>query len=98
MSDNASRSQMLRVPTPLVDAVKELSRLHRSGYTSAILTGLQDLIASVDDTADNVSSVTAGKTDTALIAELISNLDERIAVKLAPIQERLEERLEALEK
>ena len=95
MSDNTPPSQMLRVPTPLVDAVKELSRLHRSGYTSAVLTGLQHLIASIDSTADSVNSVAAGKSDTELLAELIAGLDERIATQVAVQVAQLEERMSA---
>jgi hypothetical protein len=40
-------SQMLRVPTALIDAVKELSRLYREGYTHAVITGVQQLIANL---------------------------------------------------
>ena len=97
MSDTQPPSQMLRVPSALVDAVKELSRLHRSGYTSAVLTGLQQLIASLDSTADSVASVAAGKSDTELLAELISGLDERIATQVAAHVAQLEQRIEQLE-
>lgn len=92
-SDNIPPSQMLRVPSALIDAVKELSRLHRSGYTSAVLTGLQQLIASIDSAADSVASVTGGKSDTELLAELISGLDERIATQVAAHVAQLEQRL-----
>lgn len=81
-------SQMIRVPTPLVDAVKELSRLHRQGYTRAILTGLQQLIASVDSNADSATLsvrdsdiTTASRIDSEVIAGMI-------AAALAPIQEQ----------
>ena len=95
MSDNIPPSQMLRVPSALVDAVKELSRLHRSGYTSAVLTGLQQLIAAIDSSVDSVSSVAAGKSDTELLAELIAGLDERIAAQVAVQVAQLEERMSA---
>jgi DNA repair exonuclease SbcCD ATPase subunit len=49
MSDENKPSQMLRVPTPLIDAVRELSRLHRQGKTSEVLAGLDDLIFTLDD-------------------------------------------------
>jgi chromosome segregation ATPase len=49
MSDENKPSQMLRVPTPLIDAVRELSRLHRQGKTSEVLAGLDDLIKTLDD-------------------------------------------------
>ncbi|BAZ36715.1 hypothetical protein NIES4101_26350 (plasmid) [Calothrix sp. NIES-4101] len=46
--DGSKPSQMLRVPTPLIDAVKELSRLHRQGLTHEVLSGLDDLIKSLE--------------------------------------------------
>jgi len=97
MSENTPPSQMIRVPSALVDAVKELSRLHRSGYTSAVLTGLQQLIASIDSTADSVASVTGGKSDTELLAELLAGLDERIATQVAVQVAQLQQRIEQLE-
>ena len=93
MSESTPPSQMIRVPSALVNAVKELSRLHRSGYTSAVLTGLQHLIASIDSTADSVSSVSGGKSDTELLAELIAGLDERIAAQVAVQVGQLEQRM-----
>jgi hypothetical protein len=52
-------SQMIRVPTPLVDAVRELARLHRAGRTKAVLEGVQRLITAIDsDTAVDIDSVT----------------------------------------
>ncbi len=41
-------SKMIRVPTPLIEAVKELSRLHRQGRTKAVLEGVEKLIAAID--------------------------------------------------
>ncbi len=93
MGNNTPPSQMIRVPSPLINAVKELSKLHRSGYTSAVITGLQQLIASIDSTADSVARVTAGKSDAELIAELIAGLDERIATQVAAHVAQLEQRL-----
>ncbi|NDJ25713.1 Hpt domain-containing protein [Nostoc sp. B(2019)] len=46
------KSEMIRVPTPLKSAVKELSRLHRAGHTRAILQGLQSLINEIDNVED----------------------------------------------
>ena len=89
MSDNIPPSQMLRVPTPLVDAVKELSRLHRAGYTSAVLTGLQQLIASIDSSVDIDINSGGNQIDTALISELISS-------QLEPLQAQLEQSVEVL--
>jgi len=60
---------MIRVPTPLVDAVRELARLHRTGRTKAVLEGVQRLVAAIDsDTAFDIDSV----------AKTISKLTERL--------------------
>ncbi|WP_243902596.1 hypothetical protein [Aetokthonos hydrillicola] len=45
-------SEMIRVPTPLIEAVKDLSRLHRLGHTNAVLQGLQELISAIDSNSD----------------------------------------------
>lgn len=39
---------MLRVPTVLIPIVRELSRLHREGHTTALLQKLQDVVAELD--------------------------------------------------
>jgi archaellum component FlaC len=68
MSDDP-RSRMIRVPTPLVDAVRELSRLHRQGRTKTVLEGIQKLITAIDsDTFIDIDSV----------SETISKLTQRL--------------------
>ena len=41
MTKPVPKSQMLRVPTVLIPVVRELSRLHREGHTTALLQRLQ---------------------------------------------------------
>lgn len=90
-------SQMIRVPTVLIDAVKELSRLHRQGHTRSIIAGLQQLIAAVDSTDVNIdsnvdisNSTTDSKHDSGLIAQLISEQLESMREQLEQdIQERV---------
>jgi hypothetical protein len=82
-------SQMLRVPTPLIDAVKELSRLYREGYTHAVITGLQRLIANFDSNKDINDINTDSKSDTELIIELIARVSQ-VEKTVPPIQQRLE--------
>ncbi len=41
-------SKMIRVPTPLIEAVRELSRLHRQGRTKAVLEGVEKLVIVID--------------------------------------------------
>jgi chromosome segregation ATPase len=68
MSDDLP-SRMIRVPTPLVDAVRELSRLHRQGRSKAVLEGIQKLITAIDsNTVIDIDS----------ISETISKLTERL--------------------
>ena len=45
-------SQMIRVPSPLIEAVQKLSRLHRLGHKNAVLHGLQSLISTIDSSSD----------------------------------------------
>ena len=48
MSDENKPSQMLRVPNALIDAVRSLSRLHRQGRSTEVLSGLDNLIKTLD--------------------------------------------------
>jgi DNA anti-recombination protein RmuC len=51
-NQKASSSEMIRVPTALIPAVRELSRLHRQGHTIALLQALEDVIIEFDSTDD----------------------------------------------
>ncbi|MBD2778644.1 hypothetical protein [Iningainema tapete] len=91
-------SQMLRVPTPLIEAVKELSRLHRLGQTNAVLLGLQSLISNIDSNTD--SDIGASETVKQLqlrLEKLESRFDSDIDSKsILKSVTNLEEKLEAL--
>jgi hypothetical protein len=50
---------MVRVPTPLIPALKELSRLHRQGKTRKILQGLDELIVALDSSSDTTYNATS---------------------------------------
>jgi hypothetical protein len=52
-NQKASPSEMIRVPTALIPAVRELSRLHREGHTIALLQALEDVIIEFDSSDDN---------------------------------------------
>jgi hypothetical protein len=71
---------MIRVPTPLVDAVRELSRLHQQGRTQAVLEGIQKLITAIDsDTLIDIDS----------LSETISKLTERLdRLEIQPIDSK----------
>jgi hypothetical protein len=89
MSDDAP-SRMIRVPTPLVDTVRELSRLHRQGRTKAVIERSQKIITAIDSetvididsVSDTLSKVTEwqGKMelDMAAIALTIQDLITRV--------------------
>ncbi len=79
---NDPRSRMIRVPTPLVDAVRELSRLHRQGRTKTVLEGIQKLITAIDsDTVIDIDSM----------SETISKLTERLdRLEIQPLDSKLD--------
>ncbi|PHJ58472.1 hypothetical protein VF14_18755 [Nostoc linckia z18] len=57
MSDENKPSEMIRVPTPLIPAVRELSRLHRQGRTSELLHSLDELILALDSNSRSANSM-----------------------------------------
>jgi len=99
MSDDLP-SRMIRVPTPLVDAVRELSRLHRQGRTKAVLEGIQKVITAIDSTtvididsvSDSISKLTE-RLDRLEIQPIDSNPDidiDRVIQMRSGVSERLE--------
>jgi len=93
MSEKTPASQMIRVPTALVTAVKELSTLHRQGHTKAILQVLQELIASLGSSAAISES---GSDSSNLISESLLDSNKVIADILRRL-EVLEDRVEAMQ-
>ena len=57
--DENKPSAMVRVPTPLIPAVRELSRLHRQGRTSEVLQRLDELILALDSSSDSTYNATS---------------------------------------
>lgn len=106
MSDSPP-SQMTRVPTPLIPAVRELSRLHRQGRTPQILSGLQSLISAIDSSSEfstdiNLDINYALNPDSTAIAELTQRI-ENLEAGIGDINSdstataKLRERLSSLE-
>ncbi|MBD0263590.1 MAG: hypothetical protein ICV85_12140 [Tolypothrix sp. T3-bin4] len=56
--DENKPSAMVRVPTPLIPAVRELSRLHRQGRTSEVLQCLDELILALDSSSESTYNAT----------------------------------------
>jgi len=74
--DDNKPSAMVRVPTPLIPAVRELSRLHRQGRTSEVVQGLDELILALDNSSDctyNATSQAIGA-----IYERLDNLESQL--------------------
>ncbi|MBD2607365.1 hypothetical protein H6G81_23250 [Scytonema hofmannii FACHB-248] len=74
--DDNKPSAMVRVPTPLIPAVRELSRLHRQGRTSEVLQGLDELILALDNSSGgtyNAKSKTLGA-----ICERLESLESQL--------------------
>jgi hypothetical protein len=74
ITDENKPSQMIRVPTPLISAVRELSRLHRQGHTNELLQGLDELILALDwnTTRENTSL------SLSTICERLDNLESQL--------------------
>lgn len=76
MPDLNKPSQMIRVPTPLIPAVRELSRLHRQGRTSELLHSLDELILALDSNSRSANS----KNQTLLaICERLDKLESQLS-------------------
>ena len=71
-------SKMIRVPTPLIEAVRELSRLHRQGRTKAVLEGVEKLISAIDSETDI-------DIDIASISQSISERLEKVETNIESI-------------
>jgi Mor family transcriptional regulator len=67
-------SKMIRVPTPLVTYVNELSRLYRQGKAKPLLQQLQQLIATLDSTSDTQPNNLGHSIDSNLIAKLVQSV------------------------
>ena len=93
-------SKMIRVPTPLVDAVRELARLHRAGRTKAVLEGVQRLIAAIDsDTVVDIDNVSATVSKLTQRLERVESerSDGRQDIDIASITQLISEHLEKVE-
>lgn len=82
MADQKSPpSEMIRVPSALIGAVRQLSKLHREGHTIALLQGLEELISQFDSNPD---------IDVAPSSKSIKQLEEKLETKLEAISKHLE--------
>ena len=79
--DKTPPSEMIRVPTALIGAVRQLSKLHREGHTIALLQGLEELISTFDSNID-IDVVPSSKS--------VKQLEEKLETKLEAISGQLE--------
>jgi hypothetical protein len=80
-SGNNPPSEMIRVPTALIKAVRQLSQLHRQGHTIALLQGLEELVSKFDSNID---------IDVAPDSKSVKQLEEKLETKLEAISKHLE--------
>jgi hypothetical protein len=84
----------------LIEAVKELSRLHRKGRTKAVLEGVEKLIAAIDSEFDiDIDSV---RESLSKLTERLEQLesersDSRQDIDIASVTQSISERLEKVE-
>jgi prefoldin subunit 5 len=93
-------SKMIRVPTPLIEAVRELSRLHRKGRTKAVLEGVEKLIAGIDSEVDiDIDSMSESLSKlTERLEQLESERsDSRQDIDIARVTQSISKRLEKVE-
>jgi hypothetical protein len=84
---------MIRVPTALIGAVRQLSKLHRQGHTTALQQGLEELISQFarSDIEIDIDMVNSSKS----VLQLEERL-ERLEYHLAGKSEGVETKLEAI--
>jgi hypothetical protein len=93
-------SKMIRVPTPLIEAVRDLSRLHRQGRTKAVLKGVEKLVIFIDSESDiDIDSV---RDSLSKLTERLERLeseqsDSKQDIDIANITLLISERLEKVE-
>jgi len=93
-------SKMIRVPTPLIEAVRDLSRLHRQGRTKAVLEGVQKLVIFID--SENDIDIDSVKDSLSKLTERLERLeseqsDSKQDIDIANINLLISERLEKVE-
>ncbi len=87
---------MIRVPTALIAAVRQLSRLHRKGYTTALLQGLEELISQIDS---KIEVAIAPESKSGLqVEERLEKLESHLADQSSGVETKLEAIAKHLEK
>lgn len=82
-------SEMIRVPTALIPAVRELSRLHRQGHTIALLQALEDVIIEFDS-SDDIDLAPSNKS-VEMLEKRLDKIESKFTLKLDAITQALEQ-------
>ncbi|YAF99543.1 MAG: hypothetical protein AB3A66_29970 (plasmid) [Nodularia sp. CChRGM 3473] len=100
MATNKSRnqppSQMIRVPAALIGAVRQLSKLHRQGHTTALLQGLEELISQFDSDID--INVAPNSKSVSQLEQRLEKLESHLAGQSEDVKTKLEAIAQHLEK
>jgi hypothetical protein len=82
-------SEMIRVPTVLIPAVRELSRLHREGHTIALLQVLEDVIIEFDSNSDTKKAPSSKSVE--MLEEHLNKIESQFTLKLDAMTKALEQ-------
>jgi hypothetical protein len=89
----APTSEMIRVPTALIPAVRELSRLHRQGHTIALLQALEDVIIEFDSNSD--IDLAPSSKSVEMLTKRLDKIESQFTFKLDAIKSSLEQLVRA---
>jgi len=90
------KSEMIRVPSALIPAVRQLSKLHREGHTIALLKELEEVISKFDSNID--IDVAAGSKSVQQLEERLSKLERATSPNLETKLEAIAKKLELIER
>ncbi|MCG6135128.1 MAG: hypothetical protein MET45_10755 [Nostoc sp. LLA-1] len=89
-------SQMIRVPTALIEAVRQLSQLHRQGHTIALQQGLEELISQFDSDID--IKIAPSSKSVSQLEQRLERLESHLAGQSEDVKTKLETIAQHLEK
>ena len=92
MNNKTPPSEMIRVPTVLIPVVRHLAKIHRDGHTTALLQGLQELIAQFDSSVKLEATSELQQVEEKL-GELETHLcqqDQQVDSKIEALSKQLE--------
>lgn len=90
------KSEMIRVPSALIPAVRQLSKLHREGHAIALLQELEEVISKFDSNID--IDVAAGSKSVQHLEERLSKLERATSPNLETKLEAIAKKLELIER